>query len=468
MNRRLFNAVLAGALMLTGGGIVGVATPASAAAADEDILARLKAVPGLTVLEERPVTGYRFFMMSITQLVDHRDPRAGTFQQRFSLLHKGTDRPMILHTTGYQVPDRIFRSEPAVIADGNQISVEQRFFTPSRPEPANWGDLDIWQAATDHHVIVQALKPIYTKKWISTGASKGGMTSIYHRRFYPSDVDGTVAYVAPQDVIEIEDSRYDAFFTRVGTAACRKQLDDIQIETFKRRSRLVPWYAQWAQENGRTFTITGNVDRAFEFMANGTTWAFWQYHGLDECADIPPVTASDDDLLGWIDAIYGIDSNTDQGIEPYIPYYFQASTQLGYPQVKLPQLKGLQRYPGQDTARSYIPKQLQKYPFQPFAMDDVDVWVKLFGKQLLFVYGQNDPWGAEPFKLGPGSKDSYWYVAPGANHGANIGLLNPADSATATAAVLRWANVTPVQGKASSRIPGLDDYNPALDPHMSL
>src|SRR3569833_1245441 len=298
--------------------------------------------------------------------------------------------------------------------------------------------------------------------------SKGGMSLIFHRRFYPSDVDGTVAYVAPQDVIEIEDSRYDAFFTRVGTAACRKQLDDIQIETFKRRSRLVPWYAQWAQENGRTFTITGNVDRAFEFMAIGTRWAFWQYHGLDECADIPPVTASDDDLLAWVDAIYGLDSNTAQGIEPYIPYYFQASTQLGYPQVKLPQLKRRQRYPWQDTARSYIPKQSQKYPFQPFAMDAVDVWVKLFGKQLLFVYGQNDPWGAEPFKLGPGSKDSYWYVAPGANHGANIGLLNPADSATATAAVLRWANVTPVQGKASSRIPGLDDYNPALDPHMSL
>ena len=156
-------------------------------------------------------------MLSYTQPVDHRRPSAGTFQQRFTLLHKATDRPMVLHTSGYNVSIRVFRSEPTVLVDGNQISVEQRFFTPSRPEPADWSKLNIWQAATDHHRLVTALKPIYAAKWISTGASKGGMTSIYHRRYYPSDVDGTVAYVAPSDVLNREDSAYDRFFATVGT-----------------------------------------------------------------------------------------------------------------------------------------------------------------------------------------------------------------------------------------------------------
>jgi hypothetical protein len=104
-------------------------------------------------------------------------------------------------------------------------------------------------------------------------------------------------------------------------------------------------------------------------------------------------------------------------------------------------------------------------------MADVDLWVRLAGRQLLFVYGGNDPWGAEPFRLGPGTRDSLTYTAAGANHGANIGLLTPDQAATATAAVQRWAAVTAPATAARSSAPGylpsLDDWNPALDRRYS-
>jgi hypothetical protein len=331
--------------------------------------------------------------------------------------------------------------------------------------------MTIWQAATDHHRIVQALKRIYSKEWISTGASKGGMTSVYHRRFYPDDVNGTVAYVAPQDVVNNEDSAYDRFFTKVGTAQCRAALDGVQIEALKRRAEFDARYQAWATENERTFGIVGSVDRAFEFMVNGTTWAFWQYSAESECAGVPPASASSDDIWAWLDAVYGLDSNTDQGIEGFIPYYFQASYQLGYPEITLPHLARLQHYRGQDRAQSYIPRDLVPR-FQPLAMLDIDAWVKFSGKRLLFVYGGNDPWGAEPFRLGPGTRDSLWYVAAGANHGANIGLLKPDETATATAAVRRWAGVTAPAAALSASgapvyIPSLDDHNLALDRQFS-
>ncbi|GAA0726611.1 aminopeptidase [Dactylosporangium roseum] len=462
---RLRRALLSIALLVGLVGAVGVTSPA--VAAETDILKRLQALPGLTVLEERPVAApYRFFILSIAQPVDHNRPETGTFQQRFTLLHRGTDRPMVLHTTGYNVPAYAFRSEPTRLIDGNQISVEQRFFTPSRPEPADWSKLTIQQAAADHHRIVTALKRIYAQKWISTGASKGGMTSIYHRRFYPDDVDGTVAYVAPQDVVNAEDSAYDRFFTAVGTAQCRAALDAVQVEALRRRTELVARYQAWATGNGRTFGIVGSADRAFEFMVNGTTWAFWQYSLESDCAGVPPATASSDDIWAWLDLTSGLDSSTDQGVTPYVPYYFQASYQLGYPVVELPHLARLQHYRGQDRAPSYIPKEIVPR-FQPFAMDDIDVWVKLFGRRLLFVYGQNDPWGAEPFRLGPGTRDSLTYTAAGANHGANISRLTAEEAATATAALRRWAAVTaPTAFSASSApayIPSLDDHNLALD-----
>src|SRR6266496_480922 len=185
------------------------AVPAQAAPAD--LADQLAAIPGMTVVSEQPppAPGYRFFFLTYRQPVDHTNPAGPTFEQRLQLLHRDVSRPMILHTTGYDMPEYAFRSEPTQLVDGNQISVEERFFEPSRPNPADWTKLDIWQAATDHHLITQALKSIYTKKWLATGASKGGMTSVYNRRFYPRDLDGVVAYVAPNDANNADDHSYD-------------------------------------------------------------------------------------------------------------------------------------------------------------------------------------------------------------------------------------------------------------------
>lgn len=179
-----------------------------------DILDRLLAIPGMSLVQEKPYTGYRYFVLNYTQPIDHRHPSKGTFQQRITVLHKDTARPTVFYTGGYFVSTTPSRREPTQIVDGNQISMEYRFFTPSRPDPADWSKLDIWQAASDQHRIFKALKPIYDKKWISTGGSKGGMTATYYERFYPRDMDGVVAYVAPNDVVNNEDSAYDRFFMR--------------------------------------------------------------------------------------------------------------------------------------------------------------------------------------------------------------------------------------------------------------
>lgn len=79
--------------------------------------------------------------------------------------------------------------------------------------------------------------------------------------------------------------------------------------------------------------------------------------------------------------------------------------------------------------------------FQPWAMRDVDTWVKHNARHMLFVYGENDPWGAEPFRLGHGARDSYVLTAPGMNHGANVAGLVPEEKALAMARILDWAGV---------------------------
>jgi hypothetical protein len=97
-------------------------------------------------------------------------------------------------------------------------------------------------------------------------------------------------------------------------------------------------------------------------------------------------------------------------------------------------------------------------------MRDIDTWVKHNARHMLFVYGENDPWGAEPFRLGKGAKDSYVFTAPGLNHGANVAGLVAEERALATARILEWAGVAPaaVQTDASKAKP-LAKFDAKLD-----
>ncbi|GAA0427112.1 S28 family serine protease [Streptomyces luteireticuli] len=411
---------------------------------DNDIKDRILKIPGMRLVEEKPYAGYRYLVMTYRQPVDHRQPNKGTFEQRFTLLHKDTNRPTVFFTSGYNVNTNPSRSEPTRIVDGNQVSMEYRFFTPSRPQPADWSKLNIWQAASDQHRLYQALKPVYSKNWLATGGSKGGMTATYFRRFYPDDMNGTVAYVAPNDVNNDEDSAYDRFFATVGDKACRTQLNSVQREALVRRGEIVARYEKWAKENGKTFKVVGDADKAYENVVLDLVWSFWQYHLQSDCASVPATKASTDELYKFIDDISGFDGYTDQGLERFTPYYYQAGTELGAPTVKYPHLKGVLKYPGINQPRSYVPRDIPM-KWHEGSMADVDRWVRNDSTRMLFVYGQNDPWSGEPFRLGRNAekRHDFRFYAPGGNHGSNIAQLVADERAKATAEVLKWAGVAP-------------------------
>lgn len=445
-------AVLIGTVGVTGAS-AGAATAAEPAAvrtgpaADNgtgtDIKDRILAIPGMSLIEEKPYAGYRYFVLNYTQPIDHRHPSRGTFQQRITVLHKDTSRPTVFSTSGYNVSTSPGRAEPTRIIDGNQVSLEYRYFTPSRPAPADWTKLDIRQAADDQHRVFTALKRIYTKKWLTTGASKGGMTATYYERFHPGDMDGVVAYVAPNDVVDKEDSAYDRFFENVGTKECRDRVNGVQREALVRREPLEKKYREYAAANGYTFDTTGSLDKAYEAVVMDYVWAYWQYSLLSDCDTVPADAESATDQAIWdsVDSISGFSTYTDQSLERYTPYYYQAGTQLGSPDIRQPWVGGLSRY-GYQPPRTFVPRSIPMR-FQPSVMRDIDNWVKHHADRMLYVYGENDPWGAERFRVGAGSHDSYVMTEPGGNHGASVAGLAENDSAKATAAILRWAGVAP-------------------------
>jgi hypothetical protein len=417
----------------------------------DDILDFLESVPGMTVAEEPidPDTGYRFFRLTYEQPADHDAPDGVTFRQRMTLLHGDREAPLVLHTSGYYAYDPPFAAEPTSLLGANQLHVEQRFFEPSRPEPADWSLLTIAQAAADHHRISDAFHPYYRGAWVATGASKGGMTSVFHRRFYPDDVDATIAYVAPISHGAPDDS-YQPFFDTVGTDTCRSALEDYQRELLSRRAAMVDRMESFGVANNITFDRSAGAAGAFEDSVVEFSWGFWQYGEATYCDAIPPTSASDAELWQFHEDLGQLDYYGDQEIENYEPYFYQSETELGYPSVPTAHIDDLLET--QDLDRDYLPAGVNA-TFDPSAMDDIQSWVASSGDRLLFVYGGNDPWTAGAFDLGDAS-DSFLFVAPGLNHGASIADLTSDDQATALDALERWTGVSPrARRSAATAIP---------------
>ncbi len=253
---------------------------------------------------------------------------------------------MVMYTSGYYVSQNPSRSEPTQIVDGNQLSMEYRYFEPSRPAATNWPkQLTIKQAATDQHRIVQSFQRLYTANWLTTGGSKGGMTATYHRRFFPNDVQGTVPYVAPNDVRNDRDV-YASFLANVGTdPQCRQDLLGVQRRILgPDRAWFLDRTRASAEEQGETWEIPGSLDRAMEVAAMDLYFTFWQYSPQSACAGVPAAGATNEEIWDWTQGVVPLTGYMDSSLEFYAPYYYQAAYQLGWYQTLVAPLRDVVRY----------------------------------------------------------------------------------------------------------------------------
>ena len=419
-----------------------------------DLLGQLEALPGVTAVEEATETaGYSYIVLRFTQPVDHADPAGLAFEQRVSLLHTDTAAPMVVQTSGYWDYYLDNPVELTRMLGGNQISIEHRYFGESRPSPADWSKLTIEQMASDQHVIITALRTIYGGAFITTGGSKGGMTAIYHRRFFPDDVDGTVPYVAPLS-LGAPDARYATFLDTLGPDACRQAVRDVAVELLARRRAMVEarTTAQAITE-GHAYTRVA-IGPVVESAIVSLEWAFWQYYGVSACAQVPAPTASDDALWTFLDRISPPSDSDDAQLASFDAYYYQAYAQLGYPDGGAAYLDPYLMYADADYSGT-LPTAQPVYD-DGAAMQDVDAWVQGEGDRLLFVYGEWDPWTGGMFDLG-GATDSLRLVQAQGSHGSRIARLAAADEIAALDRLAAWTGVTPLQLQARARESGLDE-----------
>jgi hypothetical protein len=424
------------------------------------IISKLKHLPGVTYLGKNayPPAGYQVYELEIRQPVNHHRRRGATFEQHLELYQRNLAAPMVMYVSGYfnytfVSPKLTYLSTAAAVVGGNQISVESRFYGDSVPHPTLWRYETIWQEASDEHHVVQVFKKLYRARWLISGVSKGGETAIFHDYYYPHDFAGTFAWSAPS-ITDTFSRSYDRFLGSVGTAACRAALLNTQIRALRHRALFEAKLAAEAKAAHGTFKDwAGGLDEDFEITILETPFGFWQYGG--DCSTIPGAKATLQQLYNWYDVVSGWLASDDQETAPFFTYNYQAGTQLGYPIIdERPELGSLLHFPlSAQNPEQDLPPSIPARPLSQRLMRAVHQWVLTRGSHLLFLYGQEDPWSAERFYLGPRTRDSAIFTVRGGNHLSPYTDLPPVQQKAFVRMLRTWAGLPASGGPAEATGP---------------
>lgn len=378
------------------------------------------------------------YVLKIRQQVDAGNPSAGTFTQRLIIGLRGEDRPTVMVTEGYYAhyalrPD--YEEELCRLLDANVIVCEYRYFAESVPEPCNWDYMTVDNSLADLHHVRQAFAGVFPHKWISTGISKGGQTTMFYRATYPEDVDVSVSYVAPLNKA-VEDGRHEPFLAKqVGTKAQRKEIFQAEQELMRRKERFVPLLEQLAEEKGYHFNVS--AADIYDFCVMELPFALWQWGTATE--GMP--TFDDPDDLWWDYFVKNAGPEYFSCPSDFTPFFVQAARELGYYGYST---KGLTKWQSINSSQGYLhqlmlPKELQGIAFDSTLYERTVEYLKNNDPRHLFIYGEVDPWSASGVLtwLDCSNKENMRiYVEPGGCHKARISTM-PQDVQTEIIALLK-------------------------------
>ena len=391
------------------------------------------------IKEIRPLETSEFSEKYVTyfiQPLDHRHPEKGSFHQRVIVSHVGFDRPTVIVTEGYGAAYALrsqYREELSKLLNANMIFVEYRYFLESTPEPKDWQYLTAENSADDLHAITTAFKNIYPGKWIATGISKGGQTTLLYRTFYPDDVDISVPYVAPL-CYGVEDGRHEPFLHKVSTSENRKKIEDFQLEALKRKATLLPRFEKYCTE--KNYSFRAPIEEIYDYSVLEYSFALWQWG--TPISSIPATTASDDEIFSHLLAISEPGYFTADS--PNASFFVQAARELGYYGYDVQPFK---QYLSIQSSEGYLhrlmlPEELKDMPFDKTLSKKITKFLKKQDPKMIFIYGQNDPWTAAGVTWLKNKKNIHVFIQPNGSHLARISTLPEAEKAKVMELINEW------------------------------
>lgn len=371
------------------------------------------------------------YQIKFQQPLDHDNPSAGTFEHRIFLSHVDKKRPMLFVTEGYNA--RLTTYELANILQSNQIIVEYRFYGGSRPENIPWQYLTNDQAMEDLHRIKKIFKKMYRKRWVSTGISKGGTTTLIYKAKYPRDVCVAVPYVAPLAFAQ-EDKRTDEHQFNTGTAACREKIVEFQRAALEKREDMIPLIEAFAKKNNQTFSLGAAV--VLEYGIVEFPFAFWQWGG--KCEEIPTASASAQELFDYVNKIVDWNFYNDATCDFFLPSFYQFMTELGYYGFVTKDVEDLLVAEKNPTNLTFGPKDVD-LTFKPY-LKPVNDYLMKKGNKIIYIYGELDTWTACGVHPSP-KTDALRMTLKGGAHSTRIKDFSKQDQQKIYKKLKKWLKV---------------------------
>lgn len=384
---------------------------------------RIATLPGVSRVETLKSTQFpEKYVCFIQQQLDAKDATKGNFEQRVVVCHRGFDRPTVLVTEGYDASYAMregYIEELSKLFNTNIVFVEYRYFDQSMPKPCNWDYLTVENSLYDLHHVNKTFHEMYKGKWIATGISKGGQTTMFYRAFFPNDVDISVPYVAPLNTA-VEDGRHEKFLQyEVSTKENRQKVLNFQLLLFKRKAALLTLLEKYC--NDRHYTFNAPLAEIFDFSVLEYSFAFWQWG--EDIEKIPTNNATDQQVFDyWI----GIcEPNYFSHQNRHISFNVQAARELGYYGYYT---KPFKKYLSIKTAKGYLkrlmlPKDAADVKFSPELYNRTVEYLTHNNPKMVYIYGDLDPWGASGVAGLPFTKNKtnlHVYVCKGGSHRARI------------------------------------------------
>ncbi len=373
-------------------------------------------LPNAIITEIEPTQDFyqTAFEIQLPQPLDHLQPTQDSFSQLIHLSFVDFNAPVVVETEGYSLYHFQQHKPLSSLLKANQIIIEHRYLGQSKPDSLNWDYLNTKQAAADHHRIIELLKPFFkTKKWISSGFSKGGQTALFHRRHYPDDVLATVAFNSPIPLAQQDKRLYD-FFDTIDSDECRQKIMDYQRLVLQKQEDLLPLFEQYAQKEKITFKQS-SLAIGLEYGVLEYPFSFWQYHHID-CNNIPTAQDSLQIILDHLTKVVGFGWLSDKAFGD--PTMYQFHTELGYYGYVTKNVKDLLQHAPFDANNLQFAPNANEISFDSTISKDLKQWLVEKGERILYIYGSNDPWAAAG--LQQTNANCIIYTLPFGNHATFI------------------------------------------------
>ncbi len=380
------------------------------------------------------------YEVMIEQPVDHTKPDGPSFKQQLFVMHRGCDRPTVIADWGYSW-EYFFDDELATLFQANAIWVEHRYQGESVPVGPDWDwtQLTIENGANDMHRVIDSFKHLYSANWVSTGASKGGVTASYHAFFFPDDLNGSVPYVAPASRSRV-DPTYQRYLDTQLAPVCAQRIRDVQVAALTTRKTAMT--AKLAEAIGSPEAAPIYLD----LMDASFDWGFWQYYGEGFCNRVPTEVSTDDQFWQFFAQMSGLFGPATQEELSDGALSYEWLTEQGFAlQIGAHVLPLLTSEYATMTMEDRF---LAQFPDVPLPQYDGYVtratrhFVQTHAENMLLIYGQYDPWSGGAFDK-PERPTSARFFVPGAPHGAQMAELAPADRDAALAIAARLFGVQP-------------------------